>query len=172
MNQSSEVGAIPAHNLTAAGTANVKVQVRKLRAGTWTKALRNAFLDHLATSSNVTHAARSVGKHPVSAHQLRRRDPAFAEAWAEALEQGYAHIEAMLLARAIGQEADPLRSGDPDAVPFDPAMALQVLMTRKGMTAPGRTRVGPATRQVSIEQVEQSLRKKLDALAKRLKADF
>lgn len=159
-------------SLTAAASGNIKVQIRKARPYSWTKAVRNAFLDHLAATCNVTHAARSVGKDPISAHNLRRRDTAFGEAWAAALEEGYAHIEAKLLACAIGQDADPLRSGDPDAIPFDPAMALKMLAQRKGAAAPGSSRVGPRVRQVSIQQVERSLRTKLDALAKRLKADF
>lgn len=161
-------GCVDTVDVRASGTSGHKIQIRKPRADQWTKAKRNAFLDHLAATCNVTHSSAKVGIATSNAYALRRRDAAFAEAWSAALEQGYEHIEAQLLARAIGQDADPLREGDPSAVPFDPEMGLRVMAARKGGMGTGRPRGPAGVKRVTITQVEASLRRKLDALAKRL----
>lgn len=151
-----------------AGAANRQVQVRKARADGWTVARRNAFLDHLAMTCNVQDSALAVGMASEGAHRLRRRDAAFAEAWRAALEEGYEHIEGQLLARAIGQQADPERRGDPSARPVDTETGFRLLAQRNRLGGSPR-RGGPArVKRVPIEQLTASLKRKLDALAKRL----
>ena len=152
----------------ATGRATRATPVRFTRRTGWTMAKRKAFLDHLAATSNVSHAAAAVGMSVTNAYMLRRRDAAFAEAWRDALEQGYAHIEAQLLARAIGQDADATRGGDPAATPFDPEIAFRILAHRKGGAGSGAPRGPASVKRVTIDEVEASLRRKLDALDKRL----
>lgn len=55
---------------------------RRTRHDGWTRIRRNAFLDALAKTGNVTAAADAVGMSPQTAYRLRARDPAFARAWA------------------------------------------------------------------------------------------
>lgn len=59
----------------------------RLTAPGWTPARQRAFIDHLATSGCVTHAARAVGLSKQSAYQLRDRSPnsIFALAWSVAI---------------------------------------------------------------------------------------
>lgn len=67
----------------------------------WTKARENAFLEHLALSSNVAASERVARMTPGSAYRRRRRDAAFEEAWLAALRQGYAQLEHAMLERAL-----------------------------------------------------------------------
>ena len=76
------------------------LQVKKPRRGHWSKARRTLFLKVLAETCNVTAAGRAVGTM-TGAYRLRQRDPAFAQAWDEALAIGYDRLETMLLGRAL-----------------------------------------------------------------------
>ncbi len=152
------------------GATNRKVQVRKESNGKIGKATRNAFLGYLAQTANVMFSERLAGMSQGSAYGVRRRDAAFAEAWVEALEQGYAHIEAQLMACAIGRPA--ALEPDSPVVPFDPDMAIRVLTLRTRASHPNFSRGGPKIKRVSIEAVETSLRRRLDAMTRRLKVDL
>lgn len=67
----------------------------------WTQEMRARFLEKLGESSNVSAAARSIGRSTASAYALRHRDPAFAKDWAVALERGYCELEMLLLRKAL-----------------------------------------------------------------------
>ena len=58
------------------------------RTGEWTEGRAVTFVVTLAASFNVTLAAARAGMSRKSAYALRRRDPAFAAAWDEALRAG------------------------------------------------------------------------------------
>ena len=111
------------------------------------------------------------------AYQKRKRDPQFRAQWAEALETGYARMEMMLLARAAGtasaQGAAAVVEYDADAHrdltdAIDSQLALQLMAAHRAALHSGRPRGGgrpPIT--VDMVQVEASICKQLDALAKR-----
>ncbi len=64
--------------------------------------LRKRFLDHLAETANVSASARSIGFASGNiAYAERRRSSEFRAAWAIALAEGYARLEADLLAEAL-----------------------------------------------------------------------
>ncbi|MPT49107.1 MAG: hypothetical protein E2598_11940 [Sphingobium sp.] len=84
----------------ASGHAAI-AQKRRVNAKGWTAKKRAAFLGVLKNSCNVREAARSVNMSECGAYDLRRRDPAFAAEWKEALEQGYAELEMLLLRQSI-----------------------------------------------------------------------
>ncbi len=63
-------------------------------------AIRRAFLIHLAESSNVAASAKAAGATRSAMYAERRRLPAFASQWQEALIEGYTRIEADLLEEA------------------------------------------------------------------------
>lgn len=67
----------------------------------FTAANRRLFLDHLAHSANVAASERHAGMAPRSAYFERRRSAAFSAQWAEALAEGYARLEADMLADAL-----------------------------------------------------------------------
>ncbi len=59
------------------------------------------FLDVLAETSNVSAAARAAGIAANAMYRERRRNPAFAARWHEALCEGFARLEAELLSEAL-----------------------------------------------------------------------
>jgi hypothetical protein len=77
----------------------------------WSDRAETVFLDHLAATANVMASAKACGFTPQALYARRRKDAAFQQRWDAALAQGYAHIEALLVQRAIealeGFEPDP-----------------------------------------------------------------
>ncbi|WP_432814112.1 hypothetical protein [Sphingorhabdus sp.] len=55
--------------------------------------IRAQFLDHLAQTANVSASARAAGVKGSAVYAERRRTPAFRDAWALALAEGYARLE-------------------------------------------------------------------------------
>ncbi len=81
---------------------------RKYRHDGWTEERQRAFIDALAATGSVTHAAKTVNMSPEGAYQLRRQPGAeeFAAAWEAALDHGIQRLEDIALERAIhGVEA-------------------------------------------------------------------
>ena len=77
-----------------------RVQVKRARPDQWTADTAHRFLTALAGTCNVKMAAEAVGTSTTSAFARRRLDPGFARAWAQALEIGYARLEAALIESA------------------------------------------------------------------------
>jgi hypothetical protein len=90
------------------------VQKRRVAGPELSEAKRNAFFQTLAATCNVALASKVVGVDPAGIYRARRRDPAFAAGWDEALAIGYDRLEAEALRYAIE------RIGD---VPIDPESA-------------------------------------------------
>lgn len=69
------------------------------RRNGWTPTRRAKFLECLAAKPNVLRACAAAGISREAAYRLRRRDPAFALAWADALRQGYdARVQVLVAA--------------------------------------------------------------------------
>lgn len=81
----------------ARGKGVTRRQLRRVRKDGWTDARRALFLQVLAATCNVREGCRATGLHFSSAYDLRRRDPAFAEAWDDAIEQSYSELEMRML---------------------------------------------------------------------------
>jgi hypothetical protein len=79
------------------------------------------FLEWFAATCNVKLSAEQADICYHTAFKHRREDSAFAEAWDEALAQGYAALEAGLLADAIAPDADAGPAGDETGVEPAPA---------------------------------------------------
>ena len=75
--------------------ATQPLATRPIRRDGWTPQRRQRFLELLAAGSDVRRACAGVGLSRQAAYTLRRRDPAFADAWDGALR----------LARAADHEA-------------------------------------------------------------------
>jgi hypothetical protein len=92
-------------------------QQRRARADGWTRAQERMFLETLAETCNASEAARVAGKCRAGAYRRRGIDPAFAKAWDEALDMGYAEIELMLMRAALfGTEAEEVTTDADGAV--------------------------------------------------------
>lgn len=123
---------------------------RKTRHDGWTQEKRALFLDELKAGCNVREAVRAAGMSDVSAYGLRKRDPAFAAEWAEALEQGYAELEMALLRQAIHGSAttETVEDGASGARrtrtvhSYPHAMALRLLLAHRAQVAAYRDAQG------------------------------
>ncbi|MEG3172902.1 hypothetical protein U1708_11835 [Sphingomonas sp. ZB1N12] len=113
------------------GGRNRVTQVRTVRKDGWTAARREGFLLALSMTANVTTAAIGVGMTPSGAHALRRREPAFAALWAEALVSGYDRLEEALLMITLaglrGEPAEAAGDGDSGGVTVGAAVAVAVV---------------------------------------------
>lgn len=91
-----------------------QAQMRRPRSDGWTEERRALFLDVLRSTCNVREGLRVVGMSDTSLYELRKRDPAFATAWQEALEHAYDRLEWMLLMRTtFGDErVETVRTGE------------------------------------------------------------
>ena len=76
------------------------VQAAKARGTAFGATRRTCFLEHLAATCNVKASALAAGVSPQCVYQARMRDEGFRAGWAEAIEQGYARLEARALAEA------------------------------------------------------------------------
>lgn len=111
----SEGGALVTQRQRAGGES--RPQQRKRRSDGWSKADAALFLQMLAETCNASEAARAAGKCRAGAYRKRAADPAFARAWDEALDMGYAEIELMLMRAALfGSESEEVTSDGEGAV--------------------------------------------------------
>jgi hypothetical protein len=92
-------------------------QIRTTKGHRWSDAAETVFLDQLAATCNVTLAGAACGFSHAALYRRRRNDAAFRQRWDAALAQGYAHLEALLLRRAV----DALEGVAPD-----PAAAVRI----------------------------------------------
>ena len=135
----------------------------RLARARWSKAMRAVFLDHLAGTCNVMQSAAAAGVTASAVYQIRRRDPAFAAKWEEALALGYQMVETRLLDHVLAGRCrtDPLATdgGEQPAIDFESALRL-LSQHRNGQGKPHKGR-----------QAEYATREETDAmLLKRLRA--
>lgn len=70
------------------------------------------FLVTLGDSCNVARSARVAGFSASWAYRLRKRDAGFRKGWAEAVREGYAKLELVLLERAMKGTPRPIMHRD------------------------------------------------------------
>lgn len=123
---------------------------------------RTRFLENLAASSNVRHAAEQAGITPTRAYKLRRDDAEFARQWLAALAEGYLHLEMDVVRRL--REGD-LRTADNEK--FDFPNAIRLLAAHRDSAARGNSQV----RDVSAAEVRASIDRKIEDIRRRMERD-
>jgi len=151
---------------------NGKLQVKKVREGSWTARKRGIFFDHLAATGNVTASAKAAGMHVRSAFALRQRDPQFAAEWEAALDACQARLEAKLIvySETKGETKGEAKDGEEDELAgFDPKLAMQTLALLRARSGrrKGR-RGGPPPRVAGREETEAEVLKALKKLRRRI----
>ena len=149
---------------------NRQLQKRRKRATLFGKTRREAFLEHLAATCNVTASAQAAGVHVTTVYCCRMRDDGFRADWGAALEQGYARLEAALIERAQSGGGRCTVAGDkivegpdsPGELDWDKAMEL-LRHHRRGLA--GFTKA-PRTQalRVPIGELAAKLIRKMKAL--------
>lgn len=130
----------------------------------WSDKAEQIFLDHLAATCNVRASADAAGFSNVAVYRRRRKWPGFAERWNAALAQGYARLEAVMLANA----ADTMegRPPDPDAPvpPMSVADALNLLRLHRAAVKGGAPQDYKHRKMKSLDEVRASIARKLEAI--------
>jgi hypothetical protein len=134
---------------------------------------RTEFLEWFAASGNVVWSARKAGVNYKTVWKHRMNDPAFAEAFDRAQEQGVARARALLLEGR--RKAEPIGlDGDwqaPELEDYDPALLAKIVFEderrRQGAPRGG----GAAPRAASNAEVAAALAKRLALFAKRMRAE-
>lgn len=134
----------------------------------WTARMKAAFLDELAATCNVLASAQAIGVTATSVYTLRRRDDAFAEAWQEALAQGYVMLETQLVGHALAGGGPVLANGDPARPAIDVDLALKLMGDHRERAAGKRAIGGPKPRTATRADTNAAILKKLKALESRL----
>jgi len=149
-------------------------QRRKTPKHGWTQRRRARFLETLKATCNVKEACRVVNMGMSGAYELRKRDPGFAAEWAEALEQGYAELEMLLLRQSIhGSETTETIDDDGESGrrrtktvhSYPHAIALRLLFAHKGAVDAFRDEKGidrPGSDAVRVE-----IQRRIDAVRER-----
>lgn len=149
---------------------NRQLHVRRKRRNLFGKARKLAFLEHLAATCNVQVSAAAAEVAVQTVYNHRMRDAEFRAEWNAAIEQGYARLEAALLARAAeGGErleiaGDKIVEGPEAPERIDWAKGMELLRNRQrnrsGRVVDNRMRPVRAP----IEVVAGTLIRKLRAL--------
>ena len=157
--------ASPHAGVVLRGTGKDGPQLVRTAGRRWSDEAEALFLDRLAASCNVTYAAEATGFSREAIYRRRRTDPAFAERWQAALEQGYARIEMALVRRA----ADALEGFAPDPDTPIPHMTVQDAIAVLKLHAPAVKGEGRApgwrARPRSLDEMRESILRKLEAIA-------
>lgn len=132
----------------------------------WTRGKRDIFLAELAQTANVSASARAAGMSERSPYSLRRRDPAFRSAWEDALDEGYAKLELLLLERATYGAVPPEGSALGEKIREVPtSLAMTLLKHRQSRT---RERLAPPPRPMRGMSLKDELERRLMAIHRRL----
>ena len=96
------------------GASKNGAQKRTGRPSDWTAEMADKFVEVLASSCNVSLAARTIGRSISTVYKQRSKDAAFRAAWDQALTIGYSRLELMMLERALHgvEKTVTLKSGE------------------------------------------------------------
>lgn len=118
-----------------------------------------AFLIHLAESSNVTRSATIAGLSPSTVYHKRRQEPAFARKWLAALYEGYLHLEMEVVRRLREGE---MQGRNKDKYDFANAIRLLTVHRENAARAQAEQRnVDAAAVRASIDRKIQDIRKQV-----------
>lgn len=148
-------------------------QRRKPRAADFTPAKRQRFLDALAMTCNVRHAAAHAGVDASTVYFHRNRDETFAEQWRAALAVGYDQLEALVLehggAGIALEPPDPARAEAQGMAPaFDFDKAIKALQQHRRAREGGRYVRSAARQRATREETNAALMKAIAAAGRRL----
>ena len=148
--------------LVCKGTNGRRVQIARARLKQWTPRVEERFLAALSATCNVKAACAEVEMTAVGAYAHRKRWPAFARRWDEAVELGYMQIEAALietgcnlLSGEMPAEPSPLRGMTTDH-------AIHLLHMQKHATRGIGKRPGLRAREPDIEDIRAEILRKVE----------
>jgi hypothetical protein len=157
-------GGSGAHRQAQGERKTRRVQIARARLRQWTPRVEERFLAALAATCNVKASCAEVGLTAASAYNHRRRWPAFARRWDEAIEIGYAQLE-MGLIEAAGNflsGKEPARVGPLRGMTV--GHAIHLLHMHKHQVHGLGKRPGLRAREPDIEVVRAEILRKVAAM--------
>lgn len=122
-------GSLDGEALVVRGTNGRRVQVARAGLHEFSPPVERRFLSVLAATCNVRSACAEIGMTAQAVYAHRRRRPDFSRRWDEAIDMGYARLEAGLVEHAgslfAGEQVEPDAIVGP--VSFTDAMQLLFL---------------------------------------------
>lgn len=146
------------------------------RRDKWRAGDRQAFLDVLAATGNISQAARSIGRTPNAAHRLRIKDAAFAADWKSAVDAACETIHAAAIAEALRTAGNVDAAGAPcpscgqTPRPFDQALAFRILNYQAMRDARPKAPPRGNFRPMPMAEVEAALTKRIAAIVRARKS--
>ncbi|HYD38701.1 MAG TPA: hypothetical protein VEA60_13875 [Allosphingosinicella sp.] len=159
-------------------TSNGRYQLTAVPKGGWTKRHDDIFFTNLRRTGNINASARATGFDESSAWERYYKWPAFRQRWEEVLDEASLALEFRLACE--GNQVAPARDGEgaggsetsatdrTEPARFDPELALRFLKWREDKKSRGLRR-GPAPKRPPIEQVAESIIRKVDAIKRHRK---
>ncbi len=146
---------------------NGKTKIVASRGGRWTLQAEKLFLEHLGATANVRAASAVAGFSPTTAYKQRMTNPGFAARWQEALENGVARLE-MLLVHSAGATLEGLPlDGDHPIPRMTIEDVMNVLKLHRAQVHGGKPqRYAWRMELPPIEQVQAEIMQRLRALNK------
>lgn len=155
----------------AAGRKARKAGVVKAAASRPNKRQMRLFLDELAETSNITASARAAGMAANSFYRERRRSGEFADAWHEALCEGFVRLETELLSEALVQPSARVNDATLKARAQKYRLGLALLAAhRAAVRGAGRRDAGAAGKDAATGQARQKLGDRLRNVQARARA--
>ncbi|HEX8481385.1 MAG TPA: hypothetical protein VF650_05750 [Allosphingosinicella sp.] len=147
-----------------------RVQIARARAGQWTAASEERFLQVFAATCNAKAAYEAAGKSKASAYTHRRRWPGFGRRWEEAEAMGYGQLEEALLERGENLFSSPALPADVPG-PILPAMtvpdAIQLLKLHQYQVREIGRRPGRWRRPRTLDEVRPAILRTFSAIARK-----
>lgn len=121
------------------------------------------FFATLTETCNVVRSAKAAGFSARWAYRRRRRDAAFRSAWAEAVREGYAKLELVLLERAIKGTPRPLfRKDGSERIIREYSTALAVALLKRHAETADAASYEPA--ETELTEIRERILERLEKL--------
>jgi hypothetical protein len=171
---SKATSAKPIRAKTLSSAAPKPVPEPEPRAALWNQDRRNLFLAELAASANVSASARAAGMKEAQAYAERRKSASFRGAWQEALSEGYAQLELMMLERAM--QALRSKGGAPDPAKtrmeeYSNKLAMTLLAAHSAAVRGIKSASAKSVPHHPVDGVKARLSSRFDLMHQRLSAD-
>lgn len=143
-------------------------QIVRAGEGRWSPEIEADFFAWMAAGFGVNHSARQVGFSTTALYKRRRQDPDFAARWAAVREEGLARNDGLLIdavPRALDPEVMEAAEGLPRPTIAE-AIQIQRLYRRQGEEGGPRGRSAWPARPRSLDEMRDSIIKKLSAIAR------
>lgn len=124
----------------------------------WSKAIEDAFLENLAQSANVSASAKAAGLSGTAlVYRQRQRSQTFRAKWIGALAEGYARLEAEMLAEALRPASGHIKDVTLRARQMKIRLAMALLAMHRAAVRGAPAPRLPASKGAAREQVTEKL---------------